>query len=337
MPTSSPTTTQAPLVAIDRLKITFPSDTHREDEPVIRDLTLAINQGERIAVVGASGCGKTLTARAVLGLLPPRARWSGRITIANRALSAMSPEELRSIRGGTVGLAFQEGAASLNPVLTVGTQLIEAIRCHQHTSRAAARSRAHELLARVCLDERDAAFAAYPHQLSGGQLQRVGLALALSGDPQLVIADEPTTALDPELREDIEAVLDQETRNARRALLLLGHDLWLARRLTDRSVVMCAGDVVEDGPTDQVLTRPRHPYTNALVHAERALASGNTEGPLARGRQTQPTPPSGCRYGHECPLARESCRRERPAIQGTTGQWHVRCPFWQEQAVHDDD
>jgi peptide/nickel transport system ATP-binding protein len=318
-----------PIVDITGLTVTFPRDGDPADAgAVLRDLSLTIRPNERVAMVGSSGSGKTLSALAMLGLLPSGAETTGRTTVGGRPLDAMTPHELRATRGGTVALAFQESSAAFNPVLTIGVQLIETLRCHGTASRSGAPQHARDLLDRVGLGHHNAAFAAYPHQLSGGQLQRAGLALALCGDPQLLIADEPTTALDPQTRSEIETVLAGELERSDRALLLLGHDLSLARRITSRTVVMLEGDLVEDGPTGAVLSRPRHPYTAALVAAERALVQADASYGAGDSTASQIEPSVGCRYASSCPMADADCHVHRQPLVTIGCEWWVRCSHW---------
>lgn len=300
----------APLLRMDRVSVELLSRGGLRR--VVAGVDLELGAGERLGVVGASGSGKTLLSLAILGLTPAGGRIRGRIELDGESVVDAPPDRLRTLRGGVAGLVPQEPATSLNPVFSVGFHLREALHLHAGLRGTAARDRTAELLRRVALDPATA--RAYPHQLSGGQAQRVGLAVALAGSPRLLVADEPTTALDPVTRGQILALLDEVMAGSENALLLISHDLPLVSRTTDRLVVLLAGRVVEEGPADDLLRAPLHPYTRWLVDpAGSPPPSAHT------------TSPEGCRWRGTCSLERPACVDEPPLIEAGAGR-RVRCP-----------
>ena len=243
-------------------------------DPAVRGVSYAIDAGEVLAVVGESGSGKTVTAMSLLGLLPPTARVSGRAELDGADLYTLAPEALREIRGGAVGMVFQEPMSALNPVFTVGYQLVEAIRTHQEIPAARARARAIELLELVGLPDAENRFRAYPHEMSGGQLQRVVIAMAVANEPRLLIADEPTTALDVTVQAEILELLRDLRARLGTAILLITHDMGVVADLADRVVVMHDGRVVEQGDVTAVFAAPQQEYTRQLLGSVISLGSG---------------------------------------------------------------
>jgi peptide/nickel transport system ATP-binding protein len=233
----------------------------------VRDLNFTIARGETLALVGESGCGKSSTALALMRLLPAQSRMSGRILFEQRDLLPLSARELRALRGNAIAMVFQEPMTSLNPVLTIGHQIVEVLRLHQNLTTAQARQRAIELLDLVKLPEPGRRFDDYPHQLSGGQRQRAMIAMAVACRPRLLIADEPTTALDVTIQAQILELLDQLRREFSMGLLLITHDLGVVGQWADRVAVMYGGEKLEQGETEQVFTRPQHAYTRGLLGA----------------------------------------------------------------------
>ena len=242
-----------------------------------RAVTYAVAAGEVVAVVGESGSGKTVTAMSLLGLLPPNATVSGAALLAGRDLFAMTPAELRAVRGNDVGLVFQEPMSALNPVFSIGDQLVEAIRTHQPLSGAAARRRAIELLGLVGLPSPEQRFRSFPHELSGGQLQRIVIAMAVANEPSLLIADEPTTALDVTVQAEILELLRDLRGRLGMAILLITHDMGVVADLADRVVVMYDGRVVEHGDVTTVFSAPREEYTRRLLGSVISLSAATTE------------------------------------------------------------
>ncbi|MCA1327022.1 ABC transporter ATP-binding protein [Herbaspirillum sp. alder98] len=250
-----------PLLELRALSISFPG------HDAVRRLDLTIAPGEMLALVGESGCGKSTTALSLLGLLAPSAQVSGQIHFEGRDLLQLSESELTALRGNAISMIFQEPMTSLNPVLSVGQQVIEAIRLHQDLSAAAARARAIELLALVRIPEPQRRIDDFPHQLSGGQRQRVMIAMAVANRPRLLIADEPTTALDVTIQAQILELLDQLRRELSMAVLLITHDLGVVEQWADRVAVMVGGVKVEQGSSAELFARPRHAYTRGLLGA----------------------------------------------------------------------
>ena len=242
-----------------------------------RAVTYTVAAGEVVAVVGESGSGKTVTAMSLLGLLPPTAAVSGRALLDGRDLFAMTPAELRAVRGNDVGLVFQEPMSALNPVFSIGDQLVESIRTHQPLSAAAARRRAIELLGLVGLPLPEQRFRSFPHELSGGQLQRIVIAMAVANEPSLLIADEPTTALDVTVQAEILELLRELQARLGMAILLITHDIGVVADLADRVVVMYDGRVVEHGDVTTVFSAPQEEYTRQLLGSVISLSAATTE------------------------------------------------------------
>ena len=249
------------LLDIRNLNVSFPG------HDAVKDLSFGIAAGETLALVGESGCGKSTTALSLLRLLPPSARVSGNIVFEGRDLQALQEEEICALRGNAISMIFQEPMTSLNPVLTIGQQVVEAIRLHQPLSARAARARAIELLELVRISEPQRRFNDYPHNLSGGQRQRVMIAMAVSCHPRLLVADEPTTALDVTIQAQILELLDQLRRDLSMAVLLITHDLAVVEQWADRVAVMYGGKKVEEARSDILFAHPQHPYTRGLLGA----------------------------------------------------------------------
>jgi microcin C transport system ATP-binding protein len=252
----------SPLVEVEGLSVAFGA------RRVVRDVSFRLSAGGTLALVGESGSGKSLTALSLLGLLPAGAVATGRARLAGQEVIGAAPEVLRRLRGGVAGMVFQEPMNSLNPLARIGQQVIEAIRLHRPMPAAAARARAVDLLGEVGFPDGAQRLEAFPHQLSGGQRQRVMIAMALANDPALLIADEPTTALDVTIQAQILKLLAAEKAARGLALLLISHDLAIVRRYADEVVVMKDGEAVEAGAVAEVFERPRHPYTRMLLAAE---------------------------------------------------------------------
>jgi peptide/nickel transport system ATP-binding protein len=262
----------ASLLSVEDVTITFSTG----GAPAALDVSYALAPGEVLAVVGESGAGKTVTAMSLLGLLPANATVTGRALLRGRDLYSLTPAELRAVRGNDIGMVFQEPMSALNPVLTVGAQLVEAIRAHQDVTAAAARRRAVELLGLVRLGEPERRLRSYPHELSGGQLQRVVIAMAIANDPVLLVADEPTTALDVTVQAEILELLRDLRVQLDTAILLITHDMGVVADIADRVVVMRDGQVVEQGDVTTIFTAPREDYTKQLLGAVVSLGHSAT-------------------------------------------------------------
>jgi len=257
--------TSGPLLDVRGLNVSFESAAGRQQ--AVRGLGFSISEGESLALVGESGCGKSTAALALMRLLPDSASCTGHIQFAGRKLPDLSPAEMRALRGRSLSMIFQEPMSSLNPVHRVGDQIVEVLRAHEALSRQAARRRALELLDRVQIAEPDRRFDDYPHQLSGGQRQRVMIAIAIACGPRLLIADEPTTALDVTVQAQILALLDGLRRELRMALLLITHDLGVVAEYADRVLVMLDGSSVEEADTQRLFEAPAHWYSHQLLGA----------------------------------------------------------------------
>jgi peptide/nickel transport system ATP-binding protein len=329
-----PSAGERPLLSIRDLAVSFAT----AEGSAVRALTgvsLDVMPKKTVALVGESGCGKTVTALSILRLLPaPQASVDrGEIFFQGEDLLRLSEREMQRVRGGKIGMVFQEPLTALNPVYTVGAQIIEAIRLHDRMSRKASRARAVELLHRVGFPRPDERFDSYPHELSGGMRQRVLIAMALAAGPRLCIADEPTSALDMALRAQIMSLYADVTRELGTSWLIITHDLPFAAEIAHEVVVLYAGSVVETGPPSRVLREPRHPYTKALVAAAPPVnvyrARGERRTPLATiegGLPDLREEIRGCRFAPRCREAFERCHAEEPAmISPSGGPGTVRC------------
>ncbi|MEO8696770.1 MAG: ABC transporter ATP-binding protein [Acidimicrobiales bacterium] len=296
---------------------------------VLDDVSFQVGRGEVVALVGESGSGKTMTALSVLGLTPSRKiRRQGEIIFDGRNLLSLDEEELRSIRGRQIGMVFQEPAAALHPSLTIGAQVAEVLRAHTDTTRQRAAARAVEMLGEVRIPDPQSRAAMYPFQLSGGMQQRAMLASALICDPLLLVADEPTTALDVTVQAQILELLSEEQRLRELAILFVTHDLSLVQRFSQRTVVMYQGQVVEDRSTPDVVAHPRHPYTRSLLDAAQSVTSA----PVTLNA-LDPMTATGCRYAARCPERQEICIEQAPPIQ-STGSGSYRCVLAAEPPSH---
>ena len=289
--------------------------------PVVTDMNLSIGPGEAVALVGESGCGKSMTARAIIGLPPPGAEIAGSIVLNGRELTRLASSERRRIGGRDIGFIFQEPMTSLHPTLSIGAQMTDGLRYHLGLSRAAALARARELLDRVGIPRSREILAGHAHQLSGGMRQRIVIAMAIACGPSLVIADEPTTALDVTIQAQVLDLLARMREELGLAMLYITHDLEVVADFCDRAIVMYAGDRVEEGSPEQCLTRPRHPYTSGLVAAIPRM--GGTSGRLSPiPGQVPPIGawPPGCRFAPRCAIADQVCA-ERPGLDDGVRCW----------------
>ncbi len=283
---------------------------------VLNGIDLAVAEGDSVGIVGETGCGKSVLARSILRLDPAAQVVSGGIRFAGDDVLAMRPAALRALRGAGIGMVFQDPATYLNPVFTIGRQMAEVLRAHGLRGRAAIRARSLELLEAVRLPDA-ALLARYPHELSGGMRQRVLIALALAANPRLLLADEPTTALDVTVQGQVLAVIADLVARLGLTLLLISHDLGVIGAMCRRVVVMYAGAVVEDAPAASLLGAPRHPYTRGLLAAVPDLARPeHMPRGIPGGIPSLRAPPVGCRFHPRCPLAMPICREQTPRLEG---------------------
>jgi peptide/nickel transport system ATP-binding protein len=319
-----------PLLEVRELAVTLP--TGRGRQAALHGVSFTLERGATFGLVGESGCGKSLTALALMGLLPDGAEVSGSIRFEGRELSALDDTAYAALRGDRLGMVFQEPMTALNPVHRIGDQIAESLRLHKGLDAAAARAEALRLLERVHLPRARERLDAWPHELSGGQRQRVVIAIALACGPDVLIADEPTTALDATLQREVLDLLAELRRDTGMALLLISHNLDVMAATVDTLAVMYGGRIVEQGPTREVFERRAHPYTRGLFAARPRLG-------LARGTRLATIPgrvpalhemPAGCAFAERCALAIDACRAAPPPALAVEPQHAVRCLRWQE-------
>jgi oligopeptide/dipeptide ABC transporter ATP-binding protein len=321
------------VLAVDDLTIRF--DGHGVD--LVDGASFHLGRGETLCLVGESGCGKSITALAVMGLLasPPARITRGRALFQGEDLLSMPRSRLADLRGNRLAMIFQEPMTSLNPAFRIGNQIAEAVMRHHGGSQQKARDRALDVLRRVRIPAAEKRIDAYPHQLSGGMRQRVMIAMALVNRPDLLIADEPTTALDVTIQAQILALIAELQREAGMAMILVTHDLGVGAEVADRVAVMYAGRFVETGPVDAIFSDPQHPYTLGLIGSLPSL--GKREGRLATIAGSVPPPqrfPTGCRFATRCPFADQRCAAEVPPLQETATPGHRVACFKAPLEVH---
>jgi len=326
--TDRPEASATPLLAIEGLRIGFPSL-----EGLVlaaNDAHLTVGEGEVLGLVGESGSGKSVTCRAIVGMVPhPGAVLGGRIDFAGRNVLEFSKAEMRELRARQIAMIFQDPASALNPVFTIGHQISEVLRLNAGLSRAEARNRSIELLERVGIPAPDRRMSAYPHEMSGGMRQRVMIAMALAGEPRLLLADEPTTALDVTIQDQVLRLLEDLRRERNMSMILVSHDMGVIGTAADRVAVMYAGRIVEIAPTDVLFSRPDHPYTRALIDAMPQLTPEDRSD--LRTIPGQPPDllklPEGCPFAPRCPLARDECAEVSMELTAVSPAQSSACPF----------
>jgi oligopeptide transport system ATP-binding protein len=320
-----------PLLTVERLTVSF--DTYAGEVEAVRDVSFTLDRGEVLAIVGESGSGKSVTIQSLLGLVPtPPARIkSGSVKLEGVDLLSATEAALSRIRGKRISVIFQDPMTALNPSMTVGAQITEILFQHATIGRAAARARTVDLLRLVGIPQPDDRFGQYPHQFSGGMRHRIVIAIAIANNPAILLADEPTTALDVTIQSQIIQLIRRIRADFGMSMILITHDLGLVAGIADRILVMYAGRVVEEGSTEQIFYEPQHPYTLGLLGAVPTLA--NDDRPLRTIEGTPPPlidPPKGCAFASRCPYRMHICRGELPPyfepIQGN------RSACW----LHDD-
>ena len=314
-----------PVLSVRNLVTSFPVGEQRV--PVVDCVSLEVAPGEVLALVGESGCGKSVTAFSIMRLIPrPGHIDSGQIILCGRDVLELSVTEMRRVRGGEVAMIFQEPMTSLNPVQKVGRQVVEAIRLHESIGAAAARERTVSLFERVQIPDAALRFNAYPHELSGGLKQRVMIAMALALRPKLLIADEPTTALDVTIQAQILKLMRELQSELDTGILLITHDLGVVNELADRIAVMYAGRIVEAGTRTDILANARHPYTQGLLRSVPSLGRRGERLDEIAGVVPQPRDwPAGCRFSTRCTKVLDLCRREVPGDTTLSPSHTTRC------------
>jgi peptide/nickel transport system ATP-binding protein len=321
-----------PLLKVENLRIEFP--TRRGTLVAVDDISFHIDAGEVLGVVGESGAGKSLTGMSIIGLLEPPGRIAaGRIELEGQRIDNLPYEKMRRIRGKKIGAVFQDPLTSLNPLYTVGRQLIETITTHLDVSGAEARRRAIDLLAEVGIPSPERRIDQYPHQFSGGMRQRVVIALALCANPRLIVADEPTTALDVSIQAQIIALLKRLCRDHGTAVMLVTHDMGVIADTADRVAVMYAGRIAEVGPVRDVIKQPFHPYTVGLMGSIPSIGQNLERLTQIDGSMPRLTDiPPGCAFNPRCPKVMPRCRRDRPELEPRQSS-QVACWLYEKATV----
>jgi peptide/nickel transport system ATP-binding protein len=327
----------APLLDVDELKTWF--FTRDGVVRAVDGVSFSVARGETLALVGESGCGKSVTSLSILRLIasPPGRTVAGRVVFEGRDLLALSEPEMRKIRGDAISMIFQEPMTSLNPVLTIGHQIAEVLVLHRGLARAAATERAVEMLRLVRIPEAERRVSEYPHQLSGGMRQRVMIAMALACEPRLLIADEPTTALDVTIQAQILELMRELKERTGAAIVLITHDLGVVAEMAQRVVVMYAGRKVEEAPVADLFARPRHPYTRGLLDSIPKLGAGSAGGAAARLSEIAGTVPSlaepiiGCAFAPRCAYATSRCHSEYPPLEEKVPGHRAAC--WESERM----
>jgi len=319
------------LLEVKGLRTVFATD--RGIAPAVDGVSFTIDKGQTLGLVGESGCGKSVTSLSIMRLVasPPGEIVAGEIQFDGQNLLGLSEPDMRKVRGNEIAMIFQEPQTSLNPVFTVGFQIGEALRLHRGMSKAEARAATIELLHKVGIPAPETRVDAYPHQLSGGMKQRVMIAMALSCEPALLIADEPTTALDVTIQAQILDLLRALQSEMGMAILLITHDLGIVAEMAEVVAVMYAGQIVETAPVQELFTQPKHPYTVGLFKSLPKLTGPRERLTPIEGTVPEPTDyPRGCRFAARCPLAADECRTSDPELVEVSPSHESRCIRWRE-------
>ncbi|GGP07832.1 ABC transporter ATP-binding protein [Oceanobacillus neutriphilus] len=325
------------LLTIENLKTYF--FKKKKVIPAVDGVDLKIKKGETIALVGESGCGKSLTSLSIMRLVPKPGGEivEGKVNLDGVDLTKLTENEMCKVRGRDVSMIFQEPMTSLNPVLTIGEQLIEVIINHQKVSRPKAREKSIELLKIVGFSRAEEIMKDFPHRLSGGMRQRVMIAIALSCNPKLLIADEPTTALDVTIQAQILELMKGLTKEFDTSILLITHDLGVVSELAERVVVMYGGQVVEEAPIDSILNNPYHPYTDGLIQSVPSLTGEIKELHTIKGNVPSPDQfPKGCRFAPRCHKAFDRCFNEHPDLKAISDSCSVRCFLYEDKQEEEE-
>jgi oligopeptide/dipeptide ABC transporter ATP-binding protein len=323
-PAAAPAGAPPPLLAVEHLTTTF--DIGGRPAAAVNDVSFTLSHRETLGLVGESGSGKTVAALSILRLIRPPGRIAaGRVLFDGVDLLRLGDEEMREVRGGRIGFVFQDAASALNPVLTIGEQVAETLVAHGRATRRSARAEAVDLLASVRIPDPAARAHDYPHQLSGGQRQRASIALALACRPPLLVADEPTTALDVTIQAEILDLLEALKAERDLALLLISHDLGVVAQVADRVAVMYAGRIVEEAPVGRLFADPHHPYTRALLASMPGGAPGSRLQAIDGAVPAIDAVPAGCAFAPRCASRLDLCDTTMPAVTRVSGAHLVRC------------
>ena len=326
------------LLEVEGLKTYFP--TRAGVVKSVDDVSFHIGEGELLGLVGESGCGKSITALSIMRLIsPPGKIVGGSIKFKGEELTTASAERLREIRGNDIAMIFQDPMTSLNPVFTVGEQIAEALRLHRKLDKQQARKAAVEAMREVAIPSPETRANDYPHQLSGGLRQRVMIAMALACDPELLIADEPTTALDVTIQAQILELLDELRKTRKLAVLLITHDLGVVAEVADRVCVMYTGKIIEESGVDEIFEKPKHPYTKGLLSSVPRLSTDEIEraARLQTIEGTVPNPanlPDGCHFAPRCPFRMEKCVQGEIPLLHLEHDVSVRCVLYGDESNH---
>ncbi len=324
---------QDALLAVDNLTVSFPTDDGVVQ--AVRGVTYTVRTGEALGIVGESGSGKSVSSMAIMGLLPKNARITGSIRFRGRELIGLDEKELAKLRGDKIAMIFQDPLTSLNPVYSIGYQIAEAVHAHNEVSKQAALDRAIELLDIVGIPYPEQRISSYPHELSGGMRQRVVIAIAMANNPDVIIADEPTTALDVTVQAQVLEALEAARKRTGAALILITHDLGVIAGHAERISVMYAGKLVETGGTEEVFYRPRMPYTLGLLGSLPRLDRHEHERltPIKGAPPSLLNLPPGCPFTPRCPLAEDICDSEEPELLVAEGSGHAAACHFRNRMV----
>ncbi len=325
-----------PILEVENLSVAFKAD-RKTRQTAIRNVTFSVDSGTILGIVGESGCGKSVTASAIMGLLPSATAeiTSGSIRLEGRELTRLSNREMRDVRGKKIAMIFQDPITSLNPVHKIGAQLVEMLRANENISRADAWQKATDLLKKVGVSDPERRMKSYPHELSGGMTQRVMIAMALSAQPQVLIADEPTTALDVTIQAQVLELIKELQSELGAAVLLITHDMGVVADMADNVMVMYAGEVVEFAPVKDIFKNPRHPYTRGLLRSLPRLDRDSGQlysisGTVPPAGQEMP----GCRFAPRCESCMEKCTASKPELT-CVGSSQVRCHLYDGGEAHE--
>jgi oligopeptide/dipeptide ABC transporter ATP-binding protein len=315
------------ILRLENLSVSF--QTPRGSLAAVRDVSFELNEGESLGVVGESGSGKTVLSRATMGLLPGTATRTGKVSFLDKDISAMPRNEVRDLWGTGMAMIFQDPMTALNPVRRIGDQLMESLRVRLSMPKKEAKAKAIELLKRVRIPDPEGILRKYPYQLSGGMRQRIMIAIAVSCEPKMLFADEPTTALDVTVQAQVLELLSELRREFNMAMILVTHDLGVVAGHTDKIAVMYAGDVVEFAPTRQLFKNMKMPYTEALLKSiPRLETPTGTRLPVIEGRMPDPTKDEpGCPFASRCAYVTDKCRAEKPPLIDNNDGHFYRCWF----------